>query len=558
LFLLQAVLLALLIGGLAQPHRRDATPAHAPTRHLLILDGSASMQAREGRQTRFEAARDELRRRIEALPSDDEAMLIVAANEARVIAPFSHDHKGLIARLRDVRPVDTAANLDLALAIAHGAAMRSDRPTRTTLFSDTPPSELDPAWRSTADIFQVGETDDNVAIQSLEIAQGRYQNARDTHAQVVVRNFSYREAHGFLTLTLDERVISRRGFSLGARDARSFLVRDLHQAGVLRADLEVADALAADNHASGWVRPARPLRVLVVSAPSRLRDELAAVADATPNLDLQLVAPADYHRGLRSDPDVVVFHRLTPDGEPKLPTLYLYPPPDSRLFTVRSSATDVDVLDWSDRHAALRGVHLPPPFPLRRVRVLDVPAWAEPLLSSQTDVGEIPLVLAGVHHGHRIACITFDLAREHLVGPDSMPFVMLLLNLLDWLAPADESVAVLTTGSIYTMDDLPMLPRRVIDPRGQTLSFPGERALTLAPLHAGEYRIEVDGTRRRVLANFFDSFESDIARPAKEPHPLVPPTTRAQRPAADASLGWWLLAAAVGLFLAEWFVAART
>ena len=557
LFLLQLLLLTLLIAGLAQPYLRGTALARQPMRYVYILDGSASMQAREGRRTRFEEARDALRRRLEALADDDEAMIILAANRPRVVAAFSRDHAALVERLRKLTPVDTSTNLDVVFAVARGAAMRGDRPTRIEAFTDAPASELDPNWRASAHIVQVGETDDNLAIEGLEITQGRFQDPRDAHAQVVVRNFAHRESHGFLTLAIEGRVISRRGFSLPPRDARAFLVGDFEQPGVLRADLEVDDALAADNHASGWVRPPRPLRVLVVSDASPLLNELAAVANATPNLEFELVQPVDYHRALSANPDVVLFHHLTPDTDPERPALYLYPPTENPMFPVRSEASEVSILGWNEQHAVMRGLSPLPPFPLARVQILDVPPWGEVLLSSRSGDREIPLAFAGLRNGRRTACIAFDLQREHLVGADSVPFLLLLLNLLDWLAPEDASVTVLTTGAVHTLDRLPAHPRRVIDPHGVTSSFPANGPLTIEAVDAGEYEIEADGTRARLFANFFDVAESDIGRPMKEPANSVPPLGGAQRPAGGAPLSPWLYALAAGLFVVEWLVAAR-
>ncbi|MGH7786795.1 MAG: vWA domain-containing protein, partial [Candidatus Binatia bacterium] len=113
LFVLQCALLALLIAGLADPYLDDRPGAAAPTRTVFVLDLSASMQAREGRQTRFDLARATLRARVTALGSDDEALLIAAAHQPQIAVPFTRDHAALLRRLAELTPVDTAAPLDV-------------------------------------------------------------------------------------------------------------------------------------------------------------------------------------------------------------------------------------------------------------------------------------------------------------------------------------------------------------------------------------------------------------------------------------------------------------
>src|SRR5215470_7298511 len=65
LFALQCLLLTLLIAGLADPYWRGPAAANA-SRTVFVLDQSASMEAREGRSTRFDLARDALRAHLDA------------------------------------------------------------------------------------------------------------------------------------------------------------------------------------------------------------------------------------------------------------------------------------------------------------------------------------------------------------------------------------------------------------------------------------------------------------------------------------------------------------
>jgi hypothetical protein len=557
LFVLQCLLLTALIAGLADPYFA-AHPGHAgPGRAVLVLDQSASMQAREARDTRFELARSALRQRIEALGADDEVMLIGAAHHPHVAAAFTRDHAEVLRRLAALAPVDTRANLDAALAVAARAGERPDQPAQVELFTDTPRQQLAPQWRDRVALFQIGETDDNLAIEGVQVTQGRFQDYRDVRAYVAVRNFARREAHGVLTLQMDDTVFRRSGFSLAPRSVGGFPLQDLPAPGVLRASLEVDDALAVDNFAYAYIRGMRPLRVLVVTDSPTLRGELQRIADATPNLRFAFVAPTEYSGA--DGADVVLFHRFAPPFPPDAASLYVAPEGEASPFVVHGTFTAVPILDWNAQHPVLAGLRPELPFALTAAEDLDVPAWADALMTSRADGREIALAVAGEHAGQRRAALAFDLATDNLLSADHVNLLLVLLNLLDWLAPADDAVQVVRTGDVAVVDHLPALPRRVVDPRQHESTLPAGTAVSLDAEYAGEYRVAADGATVRVYANFADAEESDIGRATQStssPPPLPAAAVPPQHP--QRGLATWLYAVAATLMLLEWFAARRS
>ena len=213
LFALQALLLLLLVAGLSGPLLQDQPDGRPRTRAVLVLDSSASMQAREGANSRFELARGALRARIEALAADDEVMLIAAGPQPTVVLPPSTDHAEALRQLAALSPTDAHANLDAALAAAERGAARGDRATSIVLFTDTPADRLSPAWRRSVSVLPVGESDDNVAIDGIQVYQSRFDDPRAARAFVTVRNYAGRERHGFLTVDIDGTVFGRQGFT---------------------------------------------------------------------------------------------------------------------------------------------------------------------------------------------------------------------------------------------------------------------------------------------------------------------------------------------------------
>jgi hypothetical protein len=564
LFLLQLLLLTSLIIGLARPYWRNHQGEQVSGRHIFVLDTSASMQARERATSRFDDARNQALQQLRGLSADDEVMLITAARTPEVVVGFTRDHAAVATALRQSVPADTGGDLGVALAFVDSARQRSDVPTSVDVFTDISRSQLPPPLRDTVRVFQVGESDDNLAIEGLQIYQGRFQDYRGARAYVRVENFSHREAHGFLTVRLEDQVVNRSGFTIPARDSRGFLVHDFPGPGRVVAQLEVNDALAVDNVAYGWIRPLTRARLLLVSAPSPLVDDLRDLAAATPAIELEVVRPEDFRPEQAQHATLTIFHRLVPAVPPPTNALYIYPPADNPLFPASGDATNVEVLDWNTHHAALRSLRPLASLPLQRARIVSAPAWSETLLWSRTSEREFPLAFAGEHDGRRVACLTFDLEAERLLSTDNINFFLFFMNLLGWLTPEQMDATVIHTGEVYAFGRFAAQPVRVHDPHGQIETLPATQT-TIEPQFAGEYRIRSDGTSRTLLANFIDPAESDIGRASREP-PIAPTSVlqaAAQRGGAvrhvpQNGYSSWLYAAALTLFVVEWAVARWT
>ncbi len=115
LFLLQALLLALLIGGVLHPFRSQIVSETRGNRHILVIDTSASMQAREGRMQRFDLARDQAKKVVQSFNMLDEVMLISVSTRPIVVSGLTKDHLLILNLLETLKPVDTGTNLDLGI-----------------------------------------------------------------------------------------------------------------------------------------------------------------------------------------------------------------------------------------------------------------------------------------------------------------------------------------------------------------------------------------------------------------------------------------------------------
>src|SRR5919106_4187716 len=118
LFLAQALLLLLLLGGLLHPYRPHTVTEARGDRWILVIDVSASMQAREGHTQRFSLAQDQAKQVVQTLRPLDEAMLISVAARPRLVSGFTTDHRQLLDLLETLQPIDAPTNLDLGIELA--------------------------------------------------------------------------------------------------------------------------------------------------------------------------------------------------------------------------------------------------------------------------------------------------------------------------------------------------------------------------------------------------------------------------------------------------------
>src|SRR5205085_3215830 len=116
--ILQIVSMALLLLAIAQ--LRLGTPAGAPRDHVLLLETSAWMGARAGRdgRTLMDLARERALAYVKAVPSRDRVMLVRADALATPATAFEPDRKKLERAIYQSQPGSTALNLDLAFSFA--------------------------------------------------------------------------------------------------------------------------------------------------------------------------------------------------------------------------------------------------------------------------------------------------------------------------------------------------------------------------------------------------------------------------------------------------------
>ncbi len=534
LFFLQLATLLALIGGYVRPYLAATTPPASSGALVVVLDCSASMQAREADGSRFELARARVRAAIAELAQGTRVMLVSAAERPHVVLRWSDDPARIADALDALVPLDTPTRLEPAVELALGAAGRSDGVT-VLVATDLPPAPR--MRRGPVRWIQVGRAADNVAITALDVDSPPFGDGRDRRVLAQVQNFGATPRTTTVTATIDGAPWTQRTLELPAHGTEHVLFDGPRGAGVVRVRITPDDALPVDDEAVAWMPPAHPLDLVLVTDTDAMATAFSSLVAALPDAKLEVVNAAGWReRGGAAPGQVALFDHTAPDGVG--PAVFMAPPPGDPVCRGVRRLDGAAAIDWDDTHPIVQGLDALQALEVGDVTQLGRPPWARVVIDAASRRAAFPLLVAGERDGHRQVCLGAALPVP-LTSSDALPLLMVTLGALRWAAAdgGDTPVAV-ETG----------IPRLVAGAPGALLVD-----------RVGVQRLVVgDGSHERVvLANLFDATESDIGRDGGGDWPALTPPRRIAAVASQHELGWWLYAVGAALLAAEWAVGAR-
>src|SRR5438132_5292063 len=116
LLILQLMALAAITLAVARPFSEQL--GQKPVQAVLLVDGSASMQARDVQPSRFAKAIDAARNTLAGLPENSIATAILVAAHPQVLVAATADRRQVDKVLADARPSGAAADMREALLLA--------------------------------------------------------------------------------------------------------------------------------------------------------------------------------------------------------------------------------------------------------------------------------------------------------------------------------------------------------------------------------------------------------------------------------------------------------
>ena len=515
LLLLQLLLLLLAVLALTRPYFSGRTPD--ASLQVVILDASASMQARDGEPTRFDSARAGALKLVDALksgfgPKSGQMLIMLAGANAEVKQSATSEKSALRRALESARPTDSPTRLAEALRVA--ATLTQDKPNAEIhLFSDGAGVDLSEFEKKDLRLtfHRVGRETNNLGIVTLDV-KSNPENPSQRAVFTSVANRSGVPVEASLELRFDDRLLETKPVLFAATNTTPVVfLANQEKDGVFSVKLTREDVLPADNEARIVSRLPGPVRVLLVSRGNRFLEK--ALAAAGPNVQLSLAK--EYSEGPERF-DVVVLDDVVPANWPAANVLAFHVA-DTNWFPGPIGTLEAPpIVDWRNTHPVLRFVNFDNVLVAQALAV-KAPSWAVPLVDSP----ESPLVVAGELGRQRIVWVAFDALQS--TWPLRISFPIFVANAVDWLNPGSAAAARLSVkaGEAFR---LPLSGEgtsptnglaRVVMPGGAERSIPlesGTRELTFGETaRQGIYRVLMGTNEVDFAVNLLDAAETAIA-----------------------------------------------
>jgi hypothetical protein len=276
--LLQLAGILLLLLAIAQP--KIGNPFAHPGYHVLVLDTSAWMAARNGNLPLINTARRRALQWLASVPASDRVMLVRADAVATPATAFERDFARVRAAILASEPGGTALDLAEALRFARRAQALENASGEVVYVGsgrirNSP--DATPADTRRLRFISVREQIENTGIRSASLAR----SPNDPGAwdlRITVKNYGVASHTVNLTVGFNRAPIGARPLVLapGAEQELSFTIHS-RQSGLVEARLTPGDAFPDDDHTE-ILLPALPRLPVVVSAahPDAIRPLLAA------------------------------------------------------------------------------------------------------------------------------------------------------------------------------------------------------------------------------------------------------------------------------------------
>jgi len=560
LLLLQLLLLVMLVLALARPFLRVPTIATGTV--VVLLDGSASMNASDVEPSRFEAARATVRQLINDLAVGSRMSLILVGHQPEALASATTDKVVLREALTRAHVSQGPADWESALALASGAMRAAQvEESMVVIISDGGLPEKLPPLPGEVRYIPIGESPDNLAIEAFAL------RSTATGPQLFTKVANYGDAPRtiIVSFSVAGELFSAQQVDVPAGQTADLVLTDLPTTpAVYQAKLSLPasadnakelDELPLDDTAWAVYQPPSSGRVLLVSSGNVFLEQILT---ALPGLQPFRLTP---NAAFPTDPfDLYVFDSVitgthSAGSGQALPAadLLLINPPTNPLFTMGATFTNTAVaniatndpltqyLDWSSVH-------------ILKARAVTVPTWARVLVEAEGG----PLVFAGETGGRRIAVVTFDLHDSDL--PLQVAYPILMSNLINYLAPAQAFSA---SDGLRPGETLTIKPAggdtaiAIDDPNGVRYAAPAtEAGVIFADTYAlGVYQVVSNQSLLGTFAvNLFNPAESNI-RPAPTIYIGRSKVNASAREAQGQLEIWpWLAGLAFLLLFIEWWV----
>lgn len=505
LLILQLLLLVLAVLALSRPFFAGSATENGF--RVIILDSSASMQSTDEIPSRFEKARIEAMKLVDAMQGQTETLVLLAGATTEVKQSATTEKTALRRALEACKASDCPTRLTEALKLAD-TMVRNKKNAEIHLFSDGVAPGLTDFENSGLRVIyhRIGQRCNNLGITTLDI-RANPENRQQRALYTSVVNFSTNAMETELELLFDGQVVDARVLKVAAGETspQVFLASQPHD-GVFTVRIDAKDDLLADNQASIVSLLPQPVRILLVSRGNRFLEKALRAAG-----DVNLTVSQNYMEG-NANCDLVVLDDVTPVTWPKENLLAVHVV-NTNWFDSVSKSEFPTIVDWKSAHPLLRYINFDN-VQISESLAVKTPSWAISLVDAQ----QTPLVLAGEMGRQKIVWIGFDTLQS--TWPLRISFPMFIANAVEWLNPVATKSGEFSLRSgdtfRYRMTETagvlpPTFEVTLPDGTKRALPFVNSREIVFGDTsRQGTYRLRAGTNDLAFCVNLLDAAESNI------------------------------------------------
>ena len=434
LLLLQILAIVLLTALLAQPYFPAASKQ--TQQWILVLDGSASMQATDEKPNRFDAARNKLSALLKSMSPADEAMLVSVASEASILQNFTSDHDSVRNKLNRLQAEDVAAEWEQLLLLLKPFLKKSPRP-KIVVASDFADFPTDKMQILDFDTAAVGRPASNIGITRATV-EPLPDSLQDQLLFFQLKNFSSVSQSAEVRIEQNDQLLDAFDIPLGPGEQSEKTLRVAVSAPArFEILLQPDDSFLLDNDFTLMTGPRVSIPVLLALDNPFLRRAI----EVLPGIEISQKA------------EILISDRLTDS-----PGLYLLP---------GDISGPAAIIQWDAAADAMRYVDAGL-WEIWNYRLLDVPGSTHGLL--ETSRGTVGYSLD--QGDTRQIVLGFQIANSNL--PTLAGFPIFVGNALEWIHRGLHPVKPSMTNRTFPREG-------EIDSGQGYVNFANEKESTLSP-----------------------------------------------------------------------------
>lgn len=349
---------------------------------IFMIDNSASMAATDvPAETRLADAKEQTRRLIDQMESDDKGMIIAFSNSSSVLQSYTNNKSQLKQRLNEIELTQRTTDIREALLAASALA----NPGRVNSVEDDGSVQVAEAVEAQLHIFSDGsfpdvqdfslgnlnavyhpvggyEIPDNVGITAFTISNDVNLTGRmQAFAQFINAGIDERTIN--LSLYVNDEIIdARSSVTIDGQGTRAIdfdltaLVADLEETAKIRLEIDEPDDFMLDNVAFNVVNPPQPARVLVITDSNPFLEFGLATDRAKKIAEIEFqnrgyLEENDYkQRSALGFYDLVIYDQCSPERMPVCNTMFINDVPKGDDWKLDEPQFPTVILDYNTTH----------------------------------------------------------------------------------------------------------------------------------------------------------------------------------------------------------------